>query len=118
MNTQELANTLNGNPPPEFMGGNQHEIATYQSEVYKNDQLKLQQQFDDDEEYMTDSDEDDNNLGGGGKKHECPICLKKLGASEKTRALPCFHVFHVNCIAQWENMGNKSCPLCRTPVSQ
>jgi hypothetical protein len=50
---------------------------------------------------------------------ECPICYDALGDSKDVSALPCFHVFHTNCIAEWCERAaglHDTCPLCRTAV--
>ena len=46
-------------------------------------------------------------------KPECAICLKPLTENERKKRLICLHTFHLSCIQQWENMGNRTCPLCR-----
>lgn len=44
---------------------------------------------------------------------ECAICLDEI--KDNQRALPCAHVFHAACIAEWTNKS-KSCPICRQRV--
>jgi len=46
-----------------------------------------------------------------GGDDDCPICLSKLQSSTKfiTR-LPCFHLFHPDCINKWIP---DTCPICR-----
>lgn len=36
---------------------------------------------------------------------------------ETTRALTCFHMFHTDCISQWERENN-TCPVCRTFIDE
>lgn len=45
------------------------------------------------------------------KPRECSVCLSSLDDSKMT--LPCKHTFHKNCIEQWKNRGNNTCPYCR-----
>lgn len=51
------------------------------------------------------------------KKSECPVCydVMELHNSHET---PCGHMFHMNCINQWKNEGNSSCPMCRENISE
>ena len=49
---------------------------------------------------------------------ECPICYEPLGA-EQVSALPCLHVFHTKCIAEWCDSSaglQDTCPICREAV--
>ncbi|XP_058784714.1 E3 ubiquitin-protein ligase SDIR1-like [Vicia villosa] len=39
----------------------------------------------------------------------CTICLEDFNVGV---CMPCSHMFHMNCIQDWLNVGN-SCPLCR-----
>lgn len=72
--------------------------------------------------------EDDANGGGyiidssGMKKRslspedaECCICLTRYKDNEHLKELPCTHLFHVGCVAQWLKI-NSSCPLCKRPL--
>ncbi|KAL5078061.1 hypothetical protein RYX36_017045, partial [Vicia faba] len=40
---------------------------------------------------------------------KCTICLEDFNVGV---CLPCSHMFHMNCIQDWLNIGN-FCPLCR-----
>lgn len=42
---------------------------------------------------------------------ECSICFETL-SSDDTRALPCAHVFHEDCVGQWLQQ-QRNCPICR-----
>ena len=90
--------------------GNQEEIAVYQSQVYG---IPIDQIHQMSKEY------DATNMNNGNDKtaSECQICLKSFKTTDKRRVLPCLHTFHVTCIAQRENLGYKSCPLCRTSMT-
>lgn len=46
----------------------------------------------------------------------CPICLQSLVPEEQMRTLPCFHVFHSECLDHWLRSAGV-CPVCReSPV--
>nr|XP_004515506.1 E3 ubiquitin-protein ligase TTC3-like [Cicer arietinum] len=40
---------------------------------------------------------------------KCPICFEDFNVCVR---MPCLHMFHMNCIRDWLEVGN-SCPLCR-----
>jgi len=51
--------------------------------------------------------------------NECTICLTEIIEDEDVKKLPCNHQFHSDCINQWFDQGNNTCPNCRadaTPV--
>ena len=41
---------------------------------------------------------------------DCPICLMSINNGLITS---CGHNFHINCLQQWYNIGNNTCPICR-----
>jgi len=43
----------------------------------------------------------------------CVICQESLEAEEDVRVLPCGHVYHFNCIAQWIPQSNTCC-VCQS----
>ncbi|KDP25432.1 hypothetical protein JCGZ_20588 [Jatropha curcas] len=43
---------------------------------------------------------------------DCSICLDELLVGSEAKCLPCSHVYHGNCIAEWLKNSN-TCPLCR-----
>jgi hypothetical protein len=42
----------------------------------------------------------------------CAVCLADINLTSVIRALPCDHIFHINCIDKWLR-NNASCPVCR-----
>lgn len=47
----------------------------------------------------------------------CSVCLCEFqGWDEIRRLMNCRHIFHRDCLDRWMGMGQKSCPLCRTPL--
>ena len=47
------------------------------------------------------------------ENEECIICTERL---KEGRLLPCKHMFHLICITQWLEKGNKTCPICRSQI--
>lgn len=43
----------------------------------------------------------------------CAICLSTLDGAANPMVLPCQHIYHRTCIAEWAKV-NPSCPTCRT----
>ncbi|CAL0300461.1 unnamed protein product [Lupinus luteus] len=49
------------------------------------------------------------------KDEICSICLVQFEGEDAVSKLKrCGHVFHVNCIEQWLDRGQFSCPFCRS----
>ncbi|OEL25500.1 hypothetical protein BAE44_0013487 [Dichanthelium oligosanthes] len=47
----------------------------------------------------------------------CCVCLGDFhGAAEVRRVRGCRHVFHRACLDRWAAHGQRTCPLCRTPL--
>jgi hypothetical protein len=50
----------------------------------------------------------------------CCICMSDLleagAASSRVKTLPCGHVFHAPCVAQWLS-SHTSCPVCKCDVA-
>jgi hypothetical protein len=42
----------------------------------------------------------------------CVICLQDFQNGEKATFLPCFHIFHTECIKNWLQNEN-TCPICK-----
>nr|XP_011462499.1 PREDICTED: uncharacterized protein LOC105350992 [Fragaria vesca subsp. vesca] len=45
----------------------------------------------------------------------CGICMEEFDKGVMAIRLPCFHIFHGNCIFRWLQKDHK-CPLCRHPM--
>lgn len=58
-----------------------------------------------------------NNVGEEEEEEgdKCTICLSEFEVDEDVRRLPCFHLFHVECVDQWLGQ-NKRCPICRVDI--
>ncbi|KAF5453178.1 hypothetical protein F2P56_028099 [Juglans regia] len=52
-----------------------------------------------------------------GEDAVCCICLAKYVDDDELRELPCFHVFHVECVDKWLKI-NALCPLCKSDVGE
>ena len=46
---------------------------------------------------------------------QCLICLENYIVEENLCYLPCFHLFHSDCIKAWIKKSNK-CPLCKNII--
>jgi len=58
--------------------------------------------------------------GGDGEEEEdegdkCTICLCEMEDGEDVRRLPCWHLFHIQCVDRWLGL-NKMCPICRADI--
>ena len=47
---------------------------------------------------------------------QCIICMEDFNVGDKVSTLPCFHVFHSNCIDKWL-LKTHSCPICKFKVT-
>lgn len=47
----------------------------------------------------------------------CAICLNPVRRTRHTPELKCGHVFHTQCLSDWEEQGGERCPLCRKILS-
>ena len=43
-------------------------------------------------------------------QNTCVVCLMDYEEGDKVRTLPCFHIFHQECIDRWLQ-ENKTCPV-------
>ena len=57
---------------------------------------------------VDDDDDDDENT--------CTICFTPLQDGDRVGALPCQHMFHVDCLKVWLTRRN-ACPLCAVPAA-
>ena len=48
---------------------------------------------------------------------QCIICLEDFKNGEEKTTIPCFHIFHPNCINQWLK-ANNTCPICKTEIDK
>ena len=82
------------------------------------------------EEYLNDND---NNLNGVDiniinsfpksviedvnklEEKQCIICLEDFKNGEEKTTIPCFHIYHPNCINKWLKAHN-TCPICKTEI--
>ena len=49
----------------------------------------------------------------------CPICLKEFDPESNqqvTELARCKHIFHRDCISEWINKSNTTCPNCRAEI--
>ncbi|XP_078173902.1 brassinosteroid-responsive RING protein 1-like [Carex rostrata] len=52
-----------------------------------------------------------------GEESVCAVCLAALEARHEVRKLGnCSHLFHKGCIDKWVELGQVTCPLCRSPL--
>lgn len=67
-----------------------------------------------------DGDDDSGERSGGDAEQAdklCPVCLEGFKAGDELVALPCVHLFHVECVAAW--LENKvACPTCQSPLAE
>ena len=47
---------------------------------------------------------------------ECQICLVRMRAGEEVLTLPCFHLYHRDCIQRWLAV-QRTCPVCKYDVA-
>ena len=58
-----------------------------------------------------------NKTGDDDYNQKCVICMEKYQIKEKLKTLPCFHVFHSDCIDAWLKQHN-SCPICKHGIEE
>ncbi|KAK6233977.1 hypothetical protein QUC31_006383 [Theobroma cacao] len=47
-----------------------------------------------------------------GSEEKCSVCLEEMLTGSQVTQMPCFHVFHGDCIVQWLKTSHM-CPVCR-----
>ena len=45
--------------------------------------------------------------------NNCPICLELIKSEINMTLIICGHIFHKNCLEQWQAQGKRNCPICR-----
>ena len=51
------------------------------------------------------------------KEKKCIICLENFKNGDESTTVPCFHIFHPNCIGEWLKKHN-TCPICKTEFKE
>ncbi|PQP99509.1 hypothetical protein Pyn_14500 [Prunus yedoensis var. nudiflora] len=47
----------------------------------------------------------------------CVVCLENMLSGDRVTRMPCFHIFHGDCIVEWLKQAH-ICPLCRFELPQ
>ncbi|CAF0816170.1 unnamed protein product [Brachionus calyciflorus] len=47
---------------------------------------------------------------------QCAVCMDDFALNEQAKKLPCKHLFHDSCIAQWLKL-HATCPVCRNNIN-
>ena len=67
-----------------------------------------------DEKFLVSSQKGDNKNENFEK---CIICMEKYVLNDEVETLPCFHIFHKECIEHWLKAGKDTCPICKNKVN-
>lgn len=60
-------------------------------------------------------DDDHDGQGSAEQANTCSVCLERLEPTDLVRRLGnCAHAFHTGCIDRWIDVGEVTCPLCRS----
>ena len=51
------------------------------------------------------------------ENRKCLICLEEYVNNDNAIYLPCFHIFHKNCIIQWIKK-HANCPICKININE
>jgi hypothetical protein len=52
-----------------------------------------------------------------GKKYEtCSVCMEDYANKDVVSVLDCGHIYHIECIKEWGDNYNPSCPICKTGI--
>ena len=49
--------------------------------------------------------------------NKCIICMEDYKIGDEVETLPCFHLFHKECIDRWFKNNKDSCPICKNKIS-
>ncbi|XP_047062050.1 RING-H2 finger protein ATL63-like [Lolium rigidum] len=64
---------------------------------------------------LHDDDYDGQGSAEQGSTSMCSVCLERLEPTDLVRRLGnCAHAFHTGCIDRWIDVGEMTCPLCRS----
>ena len=47
---------------------------------------------------------------------KCIICMENYKINDLIKTLPCFHLFHKDCIEGWFNSNKNNCPICKNDI--
>lgn len=53
-------------------------------------------------------------LPSNDEQKSCLVCMNEFGIGNEVKVLPCFHLFHKECIDQWLP-HSRLCPTCKNP---
>jgi hypothetical protein len=42
--------------------------------------------------------------------------MENYKIDDTVKTLPCFHIFHKNCIEGWFNNNKNNCPICKNDI--
>ena len=60
----------------------------------------------------------DVTVGGADVGSRCGVCIEDFEMGERgVIKLACSHLLHRECLQQWVNRDNRSCPICRQDVA-
>ena len=67
-----------------------------------------------DEKFMEVSQKEENK---NEQFQKCVICMEKYMINDEVKTLPCFHLFHKECIDHWLKSGKDTCPICKNKIN-
>jgi hypothetical protein len=108
------SNNINAPATPTKIGTTKENVSTPETvatcdDCEDNQEVKeavdIEQSIKESKENLVDEDDDES--------FDCTICLASVDDGDKVGILPCSHIFHAECLAQWIQRRNV-CPLCQT----